>query len=154
MDDLLVPGAPAARPSRKTRPHASRKQLKGEGYAVLDKLNRGVLIIDANRVVAFANRAAVAMLGRSDRLQLRRGRLEFLVAEAQSSFEQFLGDGADAPAQRSSLVLRLKGRRDGTDYRVLVSALEDAGNATSYCVFIYEPMSGARPLPSSVLREL
>ena len=124
--------------------------------AVLDKLNRGVLLIDTVGRVRFMNRAAHAMLARRSGLVLQCERFGFRGADSNAEFVRFLATGFDSGGS-SSLVLRIDGQRQQGSYRVLVSPLArkdpDAPDA-GYCVFIYEPNGGQRPLPLQVLKHL
>lgn len=122
--------------------------------AVLDKLNRGVLLVDAAGIILLGNRAAQAMLAERGTLVVRRGRLEFSDRTANDRFGLYLANESDADGSRS-LVLQVAAPRPRGAYRVLVSALDaqdDAGCV--HCVFIYEPEAGHRPLPAKVLAQL
>jgi len=129
--------------------------LAAAALATLDKLNRGVVLIDDTARVGFMNRAAKGMLGRQSGLWLRNGRLEFIGHEAARRFEQYLARAADQDGG-GSLVLRVSGARQQDAYRVLVSPLERLGfdADAAYCVFIYQPDAGNRPLPDKVLAQL
>jgi DNA-binding CsgD family transcriptional regulator len=95
-------------------------------FATLDKLNRGVLLIDA--------------VGGRD---------------AARRYEQFLASAADLDGS-ACLMLCVAAPSHREDYRVLVSPLNSDGDRTAaaYCVFIYEPGAGHRPLPAKVLAQL
>lgn len=140
---------------RRRRPRGRRRvSVVSSGLAVaalaaLDKLGRGVFLIDTDGTVAFANRAARAMVARADGLLLRRRRLEFEAVTAQRAFEQFLAQGLGTAA--TSLVLCTEDRSSGCPYRVLVSPLE---HGAGYCVFVYEPNGGHKPIPLGVLCRL
>jgi DNA-binding CsgD family transcriptional regulator len=124
--------------------------------ATLDKLNRGVFLLDATGRVCFANQAAEAMTARVNGLRVRRGRLQFESADANAEFEGLL-TGVVA-SDRASLVLRVDGSRRRAPYRVLVSPLAPRsghrGHGAGYCVFIYEPNGGQKPLPGKLLANL
>jgi PAS domain-containing protein len=151
-------------PERRKR---NRRRSDGDGaagvrivhdaaLATLDKFNRGVLLLDADGAVSFANRAAQAMLARNDGLQLRRERLQFTAADATAAFQAFLFDTKN-PVGDCGLVLRLESPHIGGAYRVLVSRLalrRDADRDAGYCVFIYEPNGGQKPLPVPLLMHL
>jgi len=138
--------------------HASaRARLTHDAaLATLDKLNRGVFLLDATGAVCFANRAAEAMASRMNGLMLRRGRLQFEAAAANDALEALLA-GVSGP-ETGSLVLRVDGYRRRAPYRVLVSPLERRSGhrvrGAGYCVFIYEPSGGQKPLPGPVLASL
>ena len=89
-------------------------------------------------------------------LMLRRGRLQFEAAAANDALEALLA-GVSGP-ETGSLVLRVDGYRRRAPYRVLVSPLEPRSGhrvrGAGYCVFIYEPSGGQKPLPGPVLASL
>lgn len=85
-------------------------------FAALDKLNRGVILIDADGAVCFLNRAAEAMVAGSSGLRLRRKRLLFEDVDANTALDAFLARGVGA-ADLGSLVLRVNGARQRRPYR-------------------------------------
>lgn len=125
--------------------------------AILDKLNRGVFLLDGYGAIVFANRAADVMVARNDMLLVRRSRLQFKDPNANAAFQGFMANG-DRALNGGSLVLRLDGPRLRHPYRVLVSLLVHQGRCDGgglgYCVFIYEPNGGQRLVPLPVLRQL
>jgi len=125
--------------------------------ATLDKFNRGVLLLDSEGAVLFVNRAAEAMLARNDGLRLRRRRLQFESDDATAAFQAFLARG-DGRVDGGGLVLRLEHPRRHSAYRVLVSPLASRPKrderGAGYCLFIYEPNGGQKPLPMPVLKRL
>jgi DNA-binding CsgD family transcriptional regulator len=143
-------------PPLPTLPAATSAGLLSAACGVLDKLNRGVVIIDGRATVLFANRAARAMLQRRNGLAIDNdGCLRFMPVEAAEALTAYLlarqGNG-----ESGSLVLRLPCSQGRHPYRVLVSRLETVQHVDhpSHCVLIYEPGGGQRPLPLDVLREL
>jgi len=130
--------APSQEPSERER----------AALASLDKLSRGVFLLDADGAVVYANRAAEAMVARSDGLTLRKHRLQFSCENSQAAFDSFLGNTDQAS---ESLVLCTRGSSRSCPYRVLVSQLE---HGAGYSVFVYEPNGGQKPLPVSVLKRL
>jgi DNA-binding CsgD family transcriptional regulator len=123
---------------------------------VLDKLNRGVVIIDASALILFTNRAARAILQRRNGVLVdHEGYLAFVPVDAAASLTTYLR-AERGSGEQGSLVLRLQCSPGDTHYRVLVSPLESASGVdySSHCVLIYEPGGGQRPLPLCVLREL
>lgn len=133
----------------------SANGLEAAALATLDKLSRGVVLIDGMARAGFLNRAAREMLGHQAGLSLRNGRLEFSGREAARRFEQYLSRAADEDGG-GSLVLRVAGPTQQDAYRVLVSPLQRHGldADAAYCVFIYQPDAGNRPLPGKVLGQL
>ena len=136
---------------------AGTRTTPDAAFATLDKLNRGVVLLDARGRVGFANRAARSMASRHDGVRLRQARLVFDDPVAQSTFESLLS--ATGPTAHGSAVLRVKGPNSPSAYRVLVSRLDGAcdrgaDSGVGFCVFIYQPNGGQQPLPTTVLREL
>lgn len=132
------------------------QNLESAALAVLEKLNRGVLMLDADGTVQFMNRAAHAMFSRRTEITIRRQRLVFTHEALQTALLRFLAAGPDTD-ENGSLVLRVDGAHQTGIYRVLVTALarDDPSRAgAGYCVFIYEPNGGGRPIPPPVLRKL
>jgi DNA-binding CsgD family transcriptional regulator len=131
--------------------------LDGAAFAILEKLNRGVLVLDATGTVLFMNGAAEVMFARNSGLLLRGRCLRFEASTANAALEHFLERGCSTP-DCASLVLRVDGTRLKRPYRVLVSPLEPVapsdGRAVCYSVFVYEPNGGQRPLPVPLLRML
>lgn len=134
---------------------ATSAGLLSAACGVLDKLNRGVIIINAAALVLLANRAARAMLLRRSNLALDNGRLTFLPTQAATTLESYLRTGRGSE-ELGCLVLRLPCSQGERHYRVLISPLHTVQHAEdpSHCVLIYEPGGGQRPLPLDVLREL
>ena len=78
--------------------------------AVLDKLSRGVLLLDAAGVVLAGNRAVQSMLAGRGTFAVRSGRLEFTDRTANERFGRFLAHESDADGGRS-LVLQIAAPR-------------------------------------------
>ena len=146
--ELTLPAGDSPAPTR-------RNSLEAAALATLDKLNRGVILLDADGEVCFLNRAAETMVGSRRCLRLRRRRLQFEDIDANTALDAFLAKGVGA-AESGSLVLRVDGARLRSPYRVLVSPLAFRSGRDShgagYCVFIYEPNGGQKPLPAPVLQ--
>lgn len=157
--------AKSSAPERRRGARRRSDQLGTDGAALagaaalatLDKLNRGVILLDGTGAVCFANRAAEAMAVKLNGLLVRRGRLHFEAVDANAAFESFIANACGA-ADAGSLVLRVGGTRHRDPYRVLVSPLGSRSgrpsNGAGYCLFIYEPNGGHRPVPAVVLRQL
>ena len=117
--------------------------------AAFEKLNRGVLLLDADGRVCFANRSADQILNRRNGITLRHGRFSFTDPAACAAFNALL------QRRDGSLVLRIDGSSpDHGTYRVLVSHLNSEAEGQGCCVFIYEPDAGRQPLPEPILRSL
>jgi len=127
--------------------------------AVLEKLRRGVMIIDRGARLRFANAAALSMLRRHDAFWATcDGRLLLADGGAQHRLALYLG--APRGCRVESMPLRLeRGGRLGP-YRVLVAPLEQPalrwllnGSGPLYVVLVYEPHAG-RNVPERILREV
>lgn len=131
--------------------------MDGMVFAILEKLHRGVLVVERRGTVVFMNGAAETMLARKSGLLLRGRCLRFEASSAHAALERYLSDGCGTP-DCTSLVLRVDGVRLKSPYRVLVTPLATApsnrGGACLYGVFVYEPNGGQKPLPVAVLRHL
>jgi DNA-binding CsgD family transcriptional regulator len=147
---------------RAGRPHddgsrAARESLLYQAaLGTLEELDRGVVLLDAAGTVCYASRTAEAMAARRNGLLFRRGRLQFEPADANAAFDRFLANGTAPPGD--NLVLRVDASRGPTPYRILARVLESRsvhrGNGAGYCVFIYEPNGGQKPLPGRLLANL
>lgn len=141
------------KPGRRRSVHHVRRSEVGQteraSLATLDKLSRGVFLLDHAGTVLFVNRAGEAMIARADGLSLHQKRLRFACERTQSALDSFLVDRAGSPNE--SLVLCTRGPAESCPYRVLVSPLDPGAG---YCVFVYEPNGGQKPLPVNVLRRL
>jgi DNA-binding CsgD family transcriptional regulator len=133
-------------------PHPSRTRSATQvdaAFAALEKLNRGVLLLDAGGVVQFMNGAARAMLNRGHGLSLRKSRLVFAGAAEVAALESCL------ERKTGSLLLRVAGPNHAHGaYGVLVSPIELRDEPGGFCVFIHEPPGKQRPVPTQVLRQL
>ena len=130
--------------------------------AVLDKLNRGVVIFDADGRVHYANDAALRAAHGSEAISLVDGRLGFGEPAAQARFEAFLQQGrerGDGGTGQVSVVMRVVAGEVRPPYRVLLSPLVRTGDSRSadqpaqHVLMIYEP-HGERHFPKRILREL
>jgi DNA-binding CsgD family transcriptional regulator len=130
--------------------------------AVLDKLNRGVVIFDAEGMVHYANDAALRAAHASEAISIVDGRLGFGEPSAQARFQAFLQQGrerGDGGTGQSSVVMRVVAGEARPPYRVLLSPLtttddsRSAGQSAQHVLMIYEP-HGERHFPKRILREL
>ena len=129
--------------------HGEPEARERAALATLDKFSRGVFLLDPGGAVAFANRSAEAMVARDDGLLLNKCRLKFKCEIAQAALESFLTRATDTVGE--SLVFCTRASHRNCSYRVLVSPLE---HGAGYCVFVYEPNGGQKPLPVSMLRRM
>jgi DNA-binding CsgD family transcriptional regulator len=146
-------------PRRRIDSHASvgASAIHEAALATLDKLNRGVFLLNGDGTIVFANRAAEAMVARNDGLLLRRGRLQFKAVDATAAFVAFLSSNHQA-TDSGGLVMRAPRSRLKHPYRVLASRLAHRHTrdrrGPAYCVFIYEPNGGHQRVAASILRQL
>ena len=82
-------------------------------------------------------------------LLLSKHRLQFTCEGTQVALSSFLSDAKVGAGE--SLVLCTKELSKDCTFRVLVSRLQDGAG---YCVFVYEPNGGQKPLPIQVLQGL
>jgi len=143
--------------SLQARPHAGHA-----AEAVLDKLNRGVVIFDHQGRVHYANDAALRAAHGSGAIAIQEGLLAFGESAAQARFEAFLQQGrerADGGTGQSSVVMRVGEGAGRPPFRVLLSPLNVAGARASsarraeHVLMIYEPHAD-RHVPKRILREL
>jgi DNA-binding CsgD family transcriptional regulator len=143
--------------SLQARPHAGHA-----AEAVLDKLNRGVVIFDQHGRVHYANDAALRATHGSGAIAIQEGQLVFGEPAAQARFEAFLQQGrerADGGMGQSSVVMRIGAGAGRPPLRVLLSTLNMAGDSAArarpaeHVLMIYEP-HGGRHVPKRILREL
>jgi DNA-binding CsgD family transcriptional regulator len=130
--------------------------------AVLDKLNRGIVIFDPEGRVHFLNDAAMRVIRETNTMQVTEGRLVFAEAGTQSRFSAYLTrclERSDGGADQSSVVMRIESGSHVPPFRVLLSPLRTpASPATGsrdsrHVLMIYEPNAGLR-LPKRILTEL
>jgi DNA-binding CsgD family transcriptional regulator len=130
-------------------PQFRRSALCESAFAILEKFNRGVLLLDADGVVQYMNRTARAMLNRGHGLSMRNRRLAFATADATAALDACLHGG------EGNLLLRVGGPNHAhRPYSVLVTPLEGPEASAGFCVFIHEPLGRQRPVPVQVLKEL
>jgi DNA-binding CsgD family transcriptional regulator len=143
--------------SLRARPHSIHA-----AEAVLDKLNRGVVIFDADGQVHYANDAALRAAHASEAISIIDGRLGFGEPAAQTRFEAFLQQGrerGDGGTGQPSVVMRVNAGAARPPFHVLLSPLranDDSSAAdqpAQHVLMIYEPHSG-RHFPKRILREL
>jgi len=121
--------------------------------AVLDKLNRGIVIFDQERRVHFLNDAAVRQIHRSGSIAVVGNQLTFLEPGAQARLlaflQRFIETSRDpASAAQSATVMRVDAGPGRAPYRVLLSALRVPANPATgsrdlrHVLMIYEPHEG------------
>lgn len=140
-----------------SRPHPGHA-----AEAVLDKLNRGVVIFDDDGKILYANDAALRMVHGSGAIVVTEGRLSFGEPAAQARFEAFVQHSrelADGASVQSSSVMRVGAGAGRPPFRVLLSPLRltadsaEGRRPAQHVLLIYEPHAD-RHVPKRILREL
>jgi DNA-binding CsgD family transcriptional regulator len=130
--------------------------------AVLDKLNRGVVIFDGEAQVRFVNDAALRMFRETSALAVTEGRLCFGDAGTQARLDAFLlrcCELTDGGTGQGSVVMRVETGGERAPLRVLLSPLAAPFDPAAsrrdhqHVLMIYEPHAG-RQLPKRILQEL
>ena len=132
--------------------------------AVLDKLNRGIVIFDQDARVRFLNDAAMQLIHRTDAISIVDGRLVFTDAGSQARLLAFLRNGRgrrgdEGPSGHHATVMRVEAGADCAPYRVLLSALRtpaaaaNGGRDARFVLMIYEPHAG-RHVARRILTDL
>jgi DNA-binding CsgD family transcriptional regulator len=130
--------------------------------AVLDKLNRGVVIFDADARVHFVNDSALRMLRRTTALAISEGRLCFGAAATQARLEAFLlrsREIADNVTGQASVAMRVDTDDGRAPWRVLLSPVAVPFDPVAgrrdrlHVLMIYEPHAGQH-VPKRILQEL
>jgi DNA-binding CsgD family transcriptional regulator len=149
----------SAQPRKRARSREHDRIVQQSLRRLVDKLRRGILLIDTDRRVRYANPAARRIVEHTpDVLRVHGGRLELGTAVARDRLERYLVEGRNhAAAGPKALALRID-RADGSaSYRTLISRLEHddcAGESrTLVSVIVYEPQV-VRRIPNVVLNEL
>lgn len=125
------------------------------GRLVMDKLDRGVILLDGQGRVVDANALAAHLIEAGDGLRLRSGRLVFadaaLDARLSKAIARQRAGSADGPAAIAARV-----RRDGgAPYRVVVAPIPPDADArdVAFFVLIYPPNT-QQDISPAVLREM
>jgi DNA-binding CsgD family transcriptional regulator len=121
------------------------------GKLILDKLDRGVLLLDVEGAVLDANSLAEKVLLREHGLRVKGGRLAFPDAQLDARFARLLAQPARSPR---SLAARVRPGGSGS-YRVRISSLQPAAAAreAAFLVVLYAP-GEKREISREVLLEL
>jgi DNA-binding CsgD family transcriptional regulator len=140
----------------------SRPRNDYAAEAVLDKLNRGIVIFDPDARVHFLNDAAMRFIRESRAIEVIDSRLVFTEAGCQERFAGYLRrcvERADSGMEQCATVMRVAAGSCATPYRVLLSPLKTPANPETgargrrHVLMIYEPNAGQR-LPLRILTEL
>lgn len=129
---------------------------RATAFAILDKLDRGVVLMDGRAMVLHTNRAAVSILARKVGLVLSSGRLRFSRTDHQSRLESYLANKSGTSTD--PLMLRMEATTPSAACRVLISPIRPSRDGTvdaaEHIVFVHEPETDKRPLPASLLKNL
>lgn len=148
--DRAHPTTAAAGPL--TQPKSSRgragaaKRGRGEalsdvGRLILDRLDRGVLLLDRQGNVIDSNAAATAVLRSGDGLRIRAGRLAFTDPELDGRFDSLLTKGTKERRRADdTMVVRVRRDKAG-ECRLVVSRVAEDKNerGIAFTVLIYAP---------------
>jgi DNA-binding CsgD family transcriptional regulator len=128
--------------------------FSGLGRIILDKLDRGVVLIDARGRVLDANSLALRVLETGDGMALRSGRLVFSDAVLDGRLAQMFAQHSPIGAARTPIAARVR-RSIGASYRVVVTPVPNDADErdVAFVVLIYAP-DGQRDISTDVLREL
>jgi DNA-binding CsgD family transcriptional regulator len=130
--------------------------------AVLDKLNRGIVILDPEARVHFMNDAAMRIMRATQMLQVAAGCLVFAETGAQARFTAYLTrslERTEGGTEPSSVVMRVEAGASGPHLRALLSPLRVPSSPVTgsrdsrHVLMIYEPTAGVH-IPKRILTEL
>ena len=130
--------------------------------AVLDKLNRGIVIFDPEARVHFLNDAAMRIIRETKMMHVADGCLVFAETGAQARFNAYLTrclERTDGGTNPSSVVMRVEAGSGGPPLRVLLSPLRVPSSPVTgdrdsrHVLMIYEPTAGVH-IPKRILTEL
>jgi DNA-binding CsgD family transcriptional regulator len=143
----------------------SRPRSERAAEAVLDKLNRGILIFDQDGRVHFANDAALRLIQPTAAMAVEDGHLVFNEPEAQAKLLSFLNRSielvrasSDAITECSTVMCVDAGPGRGP-YRLLLCTLsatlsrDDGTSGLRHVLMIYEPHAG-RQVSKRILTDL
>jgi DNA-binding CsgD family transcriptional regulator len=129
--------------------------FSGLGRIILDKLDRGVVALDAQRRVLDANSLAMRVLRAGDGMTLRSGRFGFADAALDARLSLLLERHGSGAADRTMALAARVRRANGASYRVVVTPVpkEAEERDVAVVVLIYAP-DGERDISTELLREL
>ena len=129
--------------------------FSGLGRIILDKLDRGVVLLDARGRVLDANSLAVGLLEAGDGMALRSGRLAFSDVGLDSRLVRLLDIRNSAAAERNVALAARVRRSNGASYRVVITPVPEGADErdVAFVALIYAP-DEQRDISTDVLREL
>jgi DNA-binding CsgD family transcriptional regulator len=125
------------------------------GRMILDRLDRGVLLMDARGKVVDANTLAMHVIRQCSGLALRAGRLAFTDPALDEQMQRAVA-GSASGSRGGRTVLAARIRCKGSDpYRIVVRAVPSDSDQRDVAFFaiIYAP-NGARGIAVDVLRQV
>ena len=131
-----------------------RPNLRASAWRALDLLNRGVVLMDDGRRPGYMNGSARAVFARRSPLALRQGRVVLTNTADDARLERYLASPLQPQTHRESLALQLNGATPGHGHQVLVNALDDSPDHSTYCLFIQETIGRVHRMPAMLLRDL
>jgi DNA-binding CsgD family transcriptional regulator len=143
-----------------TVPRGSRHSTPGNvfsplGRAILDRLDRGIVLMDEQGQVVDLNALAARLIRTCDGISLRSGRLAFADVRLNDRLLQAItSHKAGVPDGRAVIGARIR-CKDGDPYRILVvPVLADIDERdVAFFVLLYPP-NGQIGISSDVLREV
>lgn len=122
------------------------------GRFILDKLDRGVVLLDADGGILDANSVAQKILVSCPSFTVRQGRLSFSDPDFDARFEHLLGHRPRSGANGRSIAVRLKCTCPPVCRVVVAPADPRVSNGVRYVMLIYA--QGPRGVSAEVLTEL
>lgn len=129
--------------------------FSGLGRIILDKLDRGVVLLDARGRVLDANSLAVRLLKAGDGMALRAGRFVLSDVALDSRLAGLLDIRNSAAAERNTALAARVRRSNGASYRVVITPVPEGADErdVAFVALIYAP-DEQRDISTDVLREL
>jgi len=129
--------------------------FSGLGRIILDKLDRGVVLLDARGRVLDANSLAARVLEAGDGMAQRSGRFAFADAALDLRLSRMIAQYGGGAAGGTAAIAARVSRSGGASYRVVVTPVpRDADERdVAFVALIYAP-DEQREISTDVLREL
>jgi len=126
-------------------PRGTLPRADGQGFTpldrfILDRLDRGVVLLDGEGRVLDANNLAQRVLANASSLLVRNGRLGFVESGFDERFQRLLRTASRAGTGTAALAVCIK-RQGAVPHRVLISLFQPNGDGTDvkFVVLIYAP---------------
>lgn len=113
----------------------------------MDRMRRGILIVDAELLLLYCNEAANQILAIGDAVANSAGRLMPLRRDVMGRLERYLAAAGRALDEDADLALRLERSNGGQAYRMWVSTLSRCaarGEPETFLVMIFNPDTAFR----------